>query len=724
MKSNKINIDKLLKEMTIDEKIGQLIQLTSNYFGDAEAAVTGPWANLGLSNEDLKAIGSCLNCHNAESAIKIQNEHLKGDRHKIPLIFMMDVIHGCRTIYPIPLALGASFDPEIVEECSKMSAKESAASGVHLTFTPMVDYVRDARWGRVLETCGEDAYLNGVMGEAQVKGFQGDDISDPERIATCVKHFAAYGGCEGGRDYNTVEISERSLRTYYLPAYKACLDAGSPMVMPSFNDLNGVPSIANQHLIQDILRKEWGFDGVIISDYNAVKELMNHRVAKDMREAARLAFSNTCDIEMMSMAYHQNLKSLIEEGVFTEEELDRSVRRILELKERLGLFDDPYHGASPEKEQTVCLTKEHRDIARRAAEGSAVLLKNDGTLPFSKDIKRIALIGPMADSKRIRGSWFCFGEEKDTVSVKEGIENLLPSAEIVAVKGCGNAFNDTDKSGFAEAIEAARSADAVILCLGEPENYSGEGNSRSVINLTGVQDELAQEIIAVNKNTAVLLFNGRPLEISKLSKTAPAILDMFFPGTEGGNAAANLLFGEVNPSGKVSMSFPKTVGQCPVYYNCYPTGRPKPQPDDERKAWLTGYIDCGNLALYPFGYGLSYTHFTYESLELDKSSMTDGGEINVSITVVNDGDRRGKEVVQLYLKDLVSSACRPNQELIAFKKIELGAGERKTVTFTVKEPQLRFWNASCENISEAGDFELSTGYADNLILTKTFTLVK
>ena len=724
MKSKKINIDKLLKEMTVDEKIGQLIQITSNYFGDTEGAVTGPWSDLGLSNEDLKTVGSCLNFRNAESAIRIQNDHLKGDRHKIPLIFMMDVIHGCRTIYPIPLALGASFDPEIVEECSRMSAKESAACGVHVTFTPMVDYVRDARWGRVLETCGEDAYLNGVMGEAQVRGFQGDDLSNPESIATCVKHFAAYGACEGGRDYNTVEISERALRTYYLPAYKVCLDAGSPMVMPSFNDFNGVPSIANQHLIQDILRKEWGFDGVIISDYNAVGELLNHRVAKDLREAARLAFSNTCDIEMMSMAYHEALKSLIEEGVFTEEQLDASVRRILELKERLGLFDDPYHGASPEKEQTACLTEEHRDIARRAAEASAILLKNDGTLPFSKDIKRIALIGPYADNKQIRGSWHCFGEEKDTVSVKEGIEKLLPNAEIVAVKGCGNAFDDTDKSGFAEAIEAARSADAVILCLGEHEKYSGEGTSRTSINLTGPQDELAEEIIAANKNTAVLLFNGRPLEISKLSKIAPAILDMFFPGTEGGNAAANILFGEVNPSGKVSMSFPKSVGQCPVYYNCYTTGRPKPLPDDERKPWLSGYIDCGNLALYPFGYGLSYTHFTYESLELDKNSMTDDGEINVSITVINDGDRRGKEVVQLYMKDLVSSACRPYQELVAFKKIELDAGERKTVTFTVKEPQLRFWNASCQNISEAGDFELSTGHADNLLLTKTFTLVK
>lgn len=725
MKQKSVNIEKLLKEMTVEEKIGQLVQLTSNYFGDTEGADTGPWSNIGLSADELRSVGSCLNFANAEAAIKIQNDHLKEDRHKIPLLLMMDVIHGCRTIYPIPLALGASFDPELVEECSKMSAKEAAACGVHVTFTPMVDYVRDARWGRVLETCGEDPYLNGVMGAAQVRGFQGDDLSSTESVATCVKHFAAYGGCEGGRDYNTVEISERALRSYYLPAYRAALEAGSPMVMPSFNDLNGMPSVANQHLIGDILRGEWGFDGVIISDYNAVKELTYHRVAEDLRDAARLAFLGTCDIDMMSLSYQKHLKELIDDGVITEEQLDASVRRILELKEKLGLFEDPHHGASVEAEKTVCLTAEHREIARRAAEQSAVLLKNDGVLPFSKDIKKIALIGPHADNKQIRGGWCCFGDTKDTVSVKEGIAALLPDAEITVAHGCSFWEGDTDRSGFDEAIATAKAADAVVLCIGEPEDYSGEAKSRTSIKLTGIQDDLAREIIAANKNTAVLLFNGRPLEIRELSKIAPAILDMYFPGTEGGNAAARLLFGDANPCGKVSMSFPKSIGQCPVYYNCYSTGRPKMSFNDEDYIfWSSCYIDNGNLALYPFGYGLSYTHFTYESLTLDKSSMTDDGEINVEITLVNDGDRAGKEVVQLYLCDVVSSACRPYQELIAFEKIELDAGERKTVHFTVKEPQLRFWNVNCENISEAGNFELSTGYADNLILTKTFKLVK
>ena len=709
--------------MTVDEKIGQLNQITSNYFGDTNEELTGPWLEIGLTGEELSRVGSCLGCDGAANAIKIQNEHLASDKNKIPLIFMVDVIHGCRTIYPIPLALGASFDPKLVEECSAMSARESSASGIHLTFTPMVDYVRDARWGRVLETCGEDPYLNGIMGAAQVRGFQGEDISSPQNVATCVKHFAAYGAAEGGRDYNTVEISERALRSYYLPAYKACIDAGSPMVMPSFNDLNGVPSIANKHLISEILRDEWGFGGVIISDYNAVGELMNHRVAKDEQEAARLSFENTCDIDMMSMCYQKSLRALVDNGTISMDALDESVRRVLELKERLGLFEDPYHSASAEREAAECLSPKNREIARRAAVESAVLLKNEGVLPFSKDTKRIALIGPFAESKRIRGAWCCFGKEEDTVSVREGIEALLPNAEIVCAKGCGCELEDLDRSGFDEAVRAAENADAVILCIGEDENYGGEGRSRTSINLTGVQDELAEAVIAANPNTAVLLFNSRPLEIRKLSSIAPAILDMFVPGTEGGNAAAALLFGDANPCGKVSMSFPKSIGQCPVYYNCYSTGRPKGQPDDERKNWLSAYIDCGNRALYPFGYGLSYTRFAYKSLELDKNTLTCDGEIKVSVTLVNEGNMQGKEVVQLYLKDVVSSACRPYQELVAFEKVSLAPGEEKILTFTLREPMLRFWNQNCQLVSETGEFEISTGFADNLILTKSFELV-
>lgn len=723
MDHKKTDIKKLLSQMTVEEKIGQLVQLSADYLGDADASVTGPWSDIGLSSDEIRTVGSVLNFCGAESVRKIQSDHLKNDRNKIPLLFMMDVIHGYKTIYPIPLALGASFDPKLVAECSEMASRESTAGGVSVTFTPMVDYVRDARWGRVMESCGEDPYLNGVMGAAQVRAFQGDDLSDHEKMAACVKHFAAYGACEGGRDYNTVELSERAMRSYYLPAYKACIDAGAAMVMPSFNSLNGVPSIANKPLIQGILKGEWGFDGVIISDYGAVGELINHCVAKDLREAAYLAFSNSCDIEMMTVSYIKNLKQLIEEDVFTEEQLDRAVERVLNLKEALGLFDDPYRSSSPEKEASSCLTAKNREIARRAAEESAVLLKNDGTLPFSKDVKKIALIGPFADSGCILGSWSCWGDKNEAVTVKQGIAKLLPDAEITVAVGCGNKYDDTDRSGFAEAIKAAKEADAVVVCIGEPESYSGEASSRTDINITGVQEELARLVIEVNKNTAVLLFNGRPLVLTELSKYAPAILDMFFPGTEGGNAAARLLFGDANPCGKVSMSFPKALGQCPVYYNHYTTGRPKAVSDDIRQPYISGYLDCGNLPLYPFGYGLSYTGFKYESLTLDKGKIGKNEEITVSITVKNCGNCRGKEVVQLYLHDLVSSACRPVAELIGFEKTELAPNESKTIVFKVNEPMLRFYDQNCNFVSEAGGFTLSTGYADNLILTQKFELV-
>lgn len=714
-----MDIKKLISQMTVEEKIGQLVQLDTNYFGSTDSSATGPFSDLWLSPDEISTLGSVLlYSEGADSVREIQEKFLKSNRNKIPLVFMMDVIHGYKTIYPIPLALGASFDPELVAECTKTASKEATSDRVNVTFAPMVDYVRDARWGRVMESCGEDPYLNGIMGATQVKALQGDDLSDHENMAACVKHFAAYGACEGGRDYNTVELSERAMRSYYLPAYKACIDAGAAMVMPSFNSLNGVPAVANKPLIQDILRKEWGFDGVIISDYAAIRELINHCVAKDMREAAHLAFSNSCDIEMMTGSYIKNLKQMVEDGIFSEEQLDGAVERILKLKDDLGLFDDPYRSSS-----NRCLTKESRDIARRAAEESAVLLKNSGVLPFSKDVKKIALIGPFADSGHILGPWSCRGKASEAVTVKEGIAKLLPDAEITVAVGCGNKFDDFDRSGFDEAIKAAKAADAVVVCIGEPENYSGEAASRANINITGVQEELARLVIEANKNTAVLLFNGRPLVLTELSKYAPAILDMFFPGTEGGNAAARLLFGDANPCGKISMSFPKDIGQCPIYYNHYNTGRPKVLADDVHQPYISGYLDCGNLPLYPFGYGLSYTDFKYESLTLDKEKIGKDEEITVSITVKNCGKRKGKEVVQLYLRDLVSSACRPVAELIGFEKTELAPNENKTIVFKVNEPMLRFYDQNCNFISEKGEFTLSTGCADNLILTQKFELV-
>ncbi|MBR2353039.1 MAG: beta-glucosidase BglX [Clostridia bacterium] len=712
----------LLAKMTLEEKVGQLIQLNAGFIGKSVAEITGPLQSFGFDNTMLPYVGSTLNFHGVEEMKAIQDKHMAEDRLHIPLVFMMDIIHGYRTIYPIPLARGASFDPDLVTECSKMAAKEGSAGGVQVTFTPMVDYVRDARWGRVMETCGEDPYLNGVMGAAQVRAFQGDDISDPDHMAACVKHFAAYGGAEAGRDYNTVEISERLLREYYFPAYKACIDAGVTMLMPSFNSLNGVPSIANEWLLQDVLKKEWKFDGVVISDYNAIGELKRHGITGDAKEAARMAFENGCDIDMMSVGYGNHLAELVREGTISEEKIDEAVLKVLELKKALGLFEDPYHGASEEKEKALCLCEEHREIARRAAEESAVLLKNNGILPLPKNVKKLALIGPFADNQEIRGSWGCNGKTEDCTSMYMGIRNLLPDAEITVCRGCSNYFDEIGEEEFEEAARIASEADAVILCLGEPQKYSGEGNSRADITLPGVQDALARKVIAANANTAVVLFNGRPLVLKELDAIAPAILDMWFPGTEGGNAAARLLFGDANPSGKVTMSFPKATGQCPIYYNHPSTGRPKRYPEDQHQPYASSYIGCGNLALYPFGHGLSYSNFVYESMELDRTSMTKGEKIAVTIRVRNDSDRAGKEVVQLYMHDLYASTVRPIQSLIGFKKVEIGAGETATVTFEVTEPMLRFYDAKCNFVSEAGEFTLSTGYADNLLFTQSFFL--
>lgn len=718
-----VDLKKLLAGMTIEEKIGQLMQYNANLFLDSDAEVTGPMASLGFTKEEVDRVGSVLNFSDVSEMIAIQDEHLKNDRNKIPVIFMMDVIHGFRTIYPIPLGLGCCFDEELVKECTRMASKEATAGGVQVTFTPMVDYVRDARWGRVMETCGEEPLVNSIMGAAQVKAFQGDDLSNPESMATCIKHYAAYGGAEAGRDYNTVELSEHVLREYYLPAYKACVDAGSTMLMPSFNSLNGVPSIANSWLMKKVLRDEWGFDGVVISDYNAIGELLTHGVAADMKEAAKLGFDNGCDIEMCSTAYIRYLKDLVEDGTFSIEQIDEAVMRVLKLKADLGLFEDPYHGASVEKAEKVLLTPENRDLARRAAEQSAVLLKNNGVLPFGTDVKKIALIGPFADNKEVIGFWHCNGRDEESVTVREGISALLPNAEIVTVKACGDKFDDLDKSGFDEAIAAAKDADVVVLCFGEPYKYSGEGNSRTDIRLPGVQEDLAKAVVEANANTAALIFNGRPLVLTEIADTLPAILDMWFPGTEAGSAAANLLFGKANPCGKLTMSFPKSVGQCPIYYNHPNTGRPKRTAEDVHQGYASNYIDCGNLPLYSFGHGLSYTTFEYSEMTLSADTMTESDTITVSVDVKNTGKFDGKETVQLYIRDMVGSTVRPVQQLIAFEKIDLKAGESKTVTFTIDEPMLRIWDVNNELKSEKGDFKVMIGYADHFTDTKDFKLV-
>ena len=724
--STKTDLQALLAQMTLDEKIGQLVQTNGIMFLKDDTELTGPAAELKIDLDYRKNIGSLLNFKNAGNAIEIQTKYMQQNRNKIPMLFAMDVIHGCRTIYPIPLALGASFDPELVEECSAMAAKEAAADGIHLTFSPMVDLSRDARWGRVMEGFGEDAYYTGVMASAQIRGYKGKGLSSNESIAACAKHFAAYGAGEGGRDYNTADMSEYALREYFLPAYKACVDAGVDMIMPSFNSVSGIPSTANKHLLCDILRDEWGFDGIVNSDYAAVKELVTHGVAKDYKECARLAFAAQCDIDMISPCYAGYLKELIEEGIFTEKELDRSVMRVLKLKQELGLFDDPYHGADPARVEALELCDEHRKIVRRAAEESVVLLKNDGVLPFSKEIKKIALIGPYADSHDILSWWKARGNKERSVTVAEGIKNLLPDANVSVLSACGMAYNDNDDSTLEEAVEIAKNADIAIICVGEYYRYSGEANSRTDITLSPAQRKLVREISSAQPNSAVLLFGGRPLVLTEENECAHAILNMYLPGHEGGNAAARLLFGEVSPSGKVSMSFPRSVGQCPIYYNRTQTNRPPrkeyldvPSPHN----FTSAYLDCGTSPLFTFGYGLSYASFRYDSMTLDKTLLTKDGKITVSVTLTNISNVGAKEVVQLYTHDLVASMVRPIQEFKAFKKIYLAPNETKTVEFEIAEPMLRFWNYNNEFLSEAGEFTVSVGYADHFYFTEKFELI-
>ena len=724
--SNEINLEKLLSQMTIDEKIGQLVQINGFFFMKDDTELTGPAIDLKIDLDSRKNIGSVLGFRNGENAIKIQKKHMEVNPHGIPMLFTTDVIHGCRTNYPIPLALGASFNPEIVEECCSMAAKEAAADGVHLTFSPMVDLSRDARWGRVMEGFGEDAYYSGVMAAAQVRGYRGKGLSDKESIATCAKHFAAYGAGEGGRDYNAADMSERSLREYFLPAYKACVDAGVDMIMPSFNSVCGIPATANKHLMCDILREEWGFDGVVNSDYSAIKELVTHGLAKDYKDAARLAFDAQCDIDMISPCYTGYLKELIEEGTFTEEDLDRSVMRVLKLKKELGLFEDPYRGADPARIEELELCEEHRDIARRAAEESAVLLKNDGVLPFSKNVKKVVLLGPFADTKSILSWWSGRGKKEKAVTMEEGVRSLLKDAEVIALSVCSRDYNDEDESKIADAVELAKSADVAILCVGESGRYSGEANSRTDITLSKAQRKLVKEVSAAQKNSAMLLFTGRPLVLTEENECAHAILNMYLPGHEGGNAAARLLFGDVSPSGKISMSFPRSVGQCPIYYNRTQTNRPPrleyldvPSPHN----FTSAYLDCGTTPLFTFGYGLSYTTFRYDSMVLDKAQMTNDEKITVSVTLTNTGNVEAKEVVQLYLRDLVASMVRPIQEFKAFKKISLKPNETKTVEFEITEPMLRFWNYQNQFVSEKGEFTISVGYADHFAFTEKFELV-
>lgn len=719
---NDTKLKELLLKMTIEEKIGQLQQLSSCFFTNSDISeLTGPMNEMEISIEEINAAGSVLGVFGAEKIREIQKRYLENSRLKIPLLFMADVIHGYKTIFPIPLGISCSWNMNIIEESAKVTAKESSVSGINVTFSPMVDLVRDPRWGRVMEASGEDPYLNSLIARAYIRGYQGD-LSKNENIAACVKHFAAYGAPEGGRDYNTVNMSERNLREYYLPAYKAAIDEGVKMVMTSFNTVDGVPASGNWWLMRKVLREEWKFDEIVISDWGAVGELIPHGVAEDGKEAAYKAITAGVDIEMMTPHYTHHLKELIEEGKIDMRLIDEAVLRILQLKMDLGLFENPFRVADKELEEKFILCDEHRDAARRAAEKSIVLLKNEGILPISKNVKSLAIIGPFADSKEILGEWVCKGRHENSISLREGVTNKIGVQKVKTAYGCSNKIEDFSEDKFQEAVNIAREADTIILAVGEHEALSGECTSRTNIGLPGVQEKLIKEILKLNKPTVIVLFNGRPLDITEISKEAPAILEVWYPGTEGGNAISNLLFGDVNPSGRLTMSFPYNVGQVPVYYNSFNTGRPKLQ-EDSTTGYCSKYLDTPNSPLYPFGYGLSYTGFKYSGFSIDKREMKPEDVIVAKVKVRNIGKTEGIETVQLYIRDFSGSVVRPIKELKGFKQICLKAGEEIEVSFEIDESMLRFHTLSNEFKSEEGKFIVMIGPNSNDLYELEFKLI-
>lgn len=702
-----MNLKKLLKKLTLKEKLMQLTQLSCQYFDtNDDGVLTGPMQNFNLCKEDIYNTGSVLNSFGVEKMMSMQKDYLKNNKHGIPLIFMQDVIHGYRTIYPIQLALGCSFNMELIKECSAMAAKECSVDGVHLTFAPMVDLVRDARWGRVMESTGEDPYLNCLTTKAQVEGYQGD--LGKHKVAGCVKHFAAYGAAEAGLDYNTVDMSERTLREYYLPAYKAAVDAGVKSVMTSFNIVDGVPAVANKWLVDDVLRKEWGFDGVVISDFNAVREVIVHGAATDLKEAGEKSINATVDIEMMSNAYASCGEELVKQGKISIKQIDKAVMRVLKLKQELGLFENPYRDADPELSKQIILCKEHRELARKMAEESAVLLKNDGILPISKDVESIAVIGPLGNTGDIKGFWSYAAKSEDSIPVLQGFKNVYGEDKVKFEQGCPIQFNAVDGGGFASAIQLAKNSKAVVLCLGEMETDSGEANSKCNLELPEVQYKLLDAILEVNKNVVVALFTGRPLAIKRLSKTAPAIINMWMPGSEGGNALANLVSGEAIPSGKLSMTFPASTGQCPIYYNRYNTGRPAPNRQITY-GYCASYIDGETYPLYPFGYGLSYSQFEYSDLAISNTTMKKGQTLKASVTVKNVGKYTAKEIVQMYIRDVSGSTVRPVKELKGFEKITLAPNESKRVEFEIDDEKLAFYAGDLKRKVEKGDFKVFIG---------------
>lgn len=732
-------LEQLLNDMSLEEKVGQMVQLPAGMIAK-EGLITGQVDYLHLPEEQKRLIGSVLGLTGAKDLREMQEEFMAKHPHHIPLLLMYDVINGMETIFPIPLGQGCTFSPDLVEQAARVAAREATAAGLHVTFSPMLDLVRDARWGRVMESTGEDPYLNAELGKAMVRGYQGSgkgevvDLVKEGNIAGCVKHFAAYGAPLGGREYENVELSERTLREDYFPAYQAAIEEGCVMVMTSFNTLNRIPSSGNKWLMRKVLREEMGFEGLLISDYSAVDEMINHGIAADSREAAKLAIMAGVDMDMVSNAYIRYLAELVRSGEVEERLVDEGCMRVLKLKNDLGLFENPFKDGSEEKEKEVLLCKEHRALAREMAAKSFVLLKNEGILPLDKSTEgSVALIGPYADNVDMFGAWSFPKKPELHVTIKQGME--AKGIKFAVAKGCFVQDEDKQakvgqkdvytedelKSLMAEAEEAAKCAETVVLCLGEHREYTGEGGSRADITLPKHQIELLHRVAKVNKNIVTVVFSGRPVVIPEVVEASKAVLMVWMPGTEGGNAIADVLYGDVTPEGKLSMCLPRSVGQVPIFYNKFRTGRPN--EEGTRVGFIHGYIDESIYPLYPFGYGLTYTTFAYSEVKMSTDAMAKKDILTASSVVTNTGDRKATETVQLYLTDVTGSVVRPVKMLKGFKKVCLKPGESKTVTFEITEEMLRFYNIDMEFVSEPGKFVVYIGGDSDTTNSAEFHLV-
>ncbi len=694
--------DSVLKLMTMEEKIGQMVLYTSDW------DVTGPTLRQGYLEDIRKGhCGNIFNAHTAAYTRKLQQIAVEESRLGIPLLFGYDVIHGHKTIFPISLGESASWDLEAIEKSARVSAIEAAASGINWTFAPMVDISVDPRWGRVSEGAGEDSFLGSRIAEARVRGFQGrgNDLSDTLTVLACVKHFAAYGAPQGGRDYNTVDMSERVFLDTYLPPYKAAIDAGAMSVMTSFNEYDGVPATGSKYLLTELLREKLGFKGLVVTDYTSINEMVHHGVAKDDAEAGLLAINAGVDMDMQGEVYFKYLKKQVEEGLVKESQIDDAVRRILKIKFKLGLFDDPYRYCNEEREKRLVYAPEHLEAALDVAKKSMVLLKNDNqALPLKKG-EKIAVIGELATSTRdLLGSWKAAGDWSFMRPVLDEIKAYNGENNVMYAEGCKKTGDD--RSGFAKALGISLFADKIVMVIGEDWEWTGEAASRTSIKIPGVQTELLEKLSKLNKPVIVVLMNGRPLDLTRENELADAMLEAWYPGTMGGKAVTQVLFGEYNPSGKLTMSFPMNVGQVPLYYYAKNTGRPIYLPNDKYKS---KYIDSPNDPLFPFGFGLSYTSFVYSDIKLSSNELTTNGSIKATVAVTNNGAYDGEEVVQCYIRDLVGSVTRPVKELKGFEKISLKAGESKTVHFEITPEMLSFHRQDMTYGTEPGNFQLFIG---------------